>query len=49
MAINKAKWKEHAFLAEEVIVPGKMMMPFEMFFSSRMLSNLSSRVEDQGL
>jgi hypothetical protein len=36
--------KRHAFLAEEVIVPGKMMMPFAMFFSSRMLSSLR-RVE----
>jgi hypothetical protein len=43
--VKKPKWKKrHAFLAEEVIVPGKMMMPFAMFFSSRMLSNLR-RVE----
>jgi hypothetical protein len=28
------------FRAEEVMVPGKMIIPFAMFFSSRMLSNL---------
>jgi hypothetical protein len=28
------------FLAEEVMVPGKIIMPFEIFFSSRMLSSL---------
>jgi hypothetical protein len=36
--------REHTFLAEEVIVPGKMMIPFAMFFSSRMLRSLR-RVE----
>ena len=33
--------EKHTFLAEEVMVPGKMIMPFAMFFSSRMLSSLS--------
>jgi hypothetical protein len=28
------------FLAEEVMVPGKIIIPFAMFFSSRMLSSL---------
>src|SRR6266702_2185430 len=31
---------KQTFLAEEVILPGKMMMPLAMFFSSKILSSL---------
>jgi len=40
--IQFQRGRKHTFLAEEVIVPGKMMMPFAMFFSSRMLRSLRS-------
>jgi hypothetical protein len=40
MEISIHREGKRTFLAEEVMVPGKMIMPFAMFFSSRMLSNL---------